>query len=317
MIDLKRRAMLRSLSTLAGASILAPVAGPANNSSLPQIPSERRSTGVEPSPSSRDTFSAAAMRESVSRTAGLIPDLTFETLASGKANQRALAAAKQTVDNQDSPFNPLLLYGADGAGKGHMMNAIGNRILERNPRAQVQYVHTENFIAIARRAAINGDLDNFMRKYESLDALLIDDVRYFCGESFSQEKLLRIFDLLENRGSLIVMADTLRPKDWFGNFDREFMDRHLFFILAKSRAFELGSADLALRVSALRAIALRNGIALDDETNRFIAQRVQSRGLRELEVDLVGIYLYARYFKGQNVSLSLAQDYFFRLKSLA
>lgn len=107
--------------------------------------------------------------------ANLNPDLTFDTFVEGKSKQIALAACIQIAKNPGSEYNPLFIYGDVGMGKTHLMHAVGNMLLEKNPDAKVMYVQAERFVAEMIRAPQHNGIDKFKKTYRSLNALLIDD----------------------------------------------------------------------------------------------------------------------------------------------
>ncbi len=71
----------------------------------------------------------------------LNPSFTFDSFVTGKANQLARAAALQVAEHPGVAYNPLFVYGGVGLGKTHLIQAIGNMLLEFNPSANVRYIH--------------------------------------------------------------------------------------------------------------------------------------------------------------------------------
>ena len=51
------------------------------------------------------------------------------------------------------------------------MHAVGNRILENNPDAQIVYIHSERFVSHMVKALQHNAMDEFKQHYRSLDAL--------------------------------------------------------------------------------------------------------------------------------------------------
>ena len=132
----------------------------------------------------------AAPREAspASLESRLSPGFTFDTFVEGKSNQLAKAAASQVGENPGKSYNPLFIYGGVGLGKTHLMHAIGNSMLARNPAAKVAYVHSERFVGDMVRGLQHNTISEFKRSYRSLDALLIDDIQFFAGKERSQEE---------------------------------------------------------------------------------------------------------------------------------
>lgn len=105
---------------------------------------------------------------------------TFDNFVEGKSNQLARAAARQVADNPGGAYNPLFLYGGTGLGKTHLLHAVGNGIMARKPNAKVVYMHSERFVQDMVKALQNNAIEEFKRYYRSVDALLIDDIQFFC-----------------------------------------------------------------------------------------------------------------------------------------
>ena len=79
-------------------------------------------------------------------------EFTFENFVEGKSNQLARAASIQIAENPGKSYNPLFICGGVGLGKTHLMHAVGNHLLSKNPTARVAYLHSERFVADMVRA---------------------------------------------------------------------------------------------------------------------------------------------------------------------
>ena len=116
----------------------------------------------------------------------LNPSFTFDSFVTGKANQLARAAALQVSEHPGVAYNPLFVYGGVGLGKTHLIQAIGNMLLEFNPSANVRYIHAEQYVSDVVRAYQHKAFDGFKKYYHSLDLLLIDDIQFFNGKNRTQ-----------------------------------------------------------------------------------------------------------------------------------
>ena len=104
----------------------------------------------------------------------LNPENTFERFVEGKSNQLARAAAMQVGQNPGSAYNPLFIYGGVGLGKTHLMQSVGNLILENQPGAQVAYVHSEKFVGDMVKALQHNTLSTTSRKLLPLGGCAAD-----------------------------------------------------------------------------------------------------------------------------------------------
>lgn len=239
-------------------------------------------------------------RQTPNEETRLNPNFTFASFVRGKANDLARAAALQVSDNPGSGYNPLFVYGGVGLGKTHLIQAIGNKVLENNPKANVRYIHAERYVSDMVKAFRHKSFDDFKRKYDSLDVLLIDDIQFFAGKDRTQEEFFYTFNnLIESHKQVIITSDTF-PKDMEGIEDR-----------LKSRfswglTVMLDPPELEMRVAILLNKAQQENEQLDENTAFFIAKQIRSN-VRELEGALKRVIAYARFHQ-QPIGVDLAKE---------
>jgi len=225
---------------------------------------------------------------------------TFESFVEGKSNQLARAAAFQVSQNPGSAYNPLFIYGGVGLGKTHLMHAIGNQIVARNPAAKVAYVHSERFVSDMVRGLQHNTIAEFKRSYRSLDALLIDDIQFFAGKDRSQEEFFHTFNaLLEGQRQIILTCDRY-PKEVAG------LEERLKSRFGWGLTVAIEQPELETSVAILMSKAAAEGETLPEEVAFFLAQRIRSN-VRELEGALRRVLANSR-FTGQPITLEFAKD---------
>src|SRR6266850_3525892 len=162
---------------------------------------------------------APAPKPKIREQSRLSPSFTFDSFVTGKANQLARAAALQVSEHPGVAYNPLFVYGGVGLGKTHLIQAIGNLLLELSPSAKVRYIHAERYVSDVVRAYQHKAFDGFKKYYHSLDLLLIDDIQFFSGKNRTQEEFFYAFNaLIEAHKQVIITCDTY-PKEIAGNDD--------------------------------------------------------------------------------------------------
>jgi chromosomal replication initiator protein len=231
----------------------------------------------------------------------LNPRMTFANFVEGKSNQLACATSQQVGDHADTGYNPLFIYGGVGLGKTHLMHAIGNRILERDPAAKVIYVYAERFVNDMISAIRNSRMEEFKQHYRSLDALLIDDIQFFAGKDRSMEEFFHTFNALLEGQKRIILASDKFPRDLEGIEDR-----------LKTRfnwglTVQIESPDLETRVAILRKKAEDAGLHLPNEVSFFIGKRFHSN-IRDLEGALQRVIASMRLKCITQVTLDFVQN---------
>jgi chromosomal replication initiator protein len=225
---------------------------------------------------------------------------TFENFVEGKSNQLARAAALQVGANPGSAYNPLFIYGGVGLGKTHLMHAVGNVIIAREPSAKVAYIHSERFVGDMVRGLQHNTIAEFKKTYRSLDALLIDDIQFFAGKERSQEEFFHTFNaLLEGQRQIILTCDRY-PKEVSG------LEERLKSRFGWGLTVAIEPPELETSVAILMSKADAEHYRVPEEVAFFIAQRIRSN-VRELEGALRRVIANSQ-FTGQPITLDFTKE---------
>src|SRR5674476_873128 len=106
------------------------------------------------------------------------PRARFDNYVVGTANRLAVAAARAVAEAPGAVYNPLFIYSSSGLGKTHLIGAIGNHAIQRNPELSVEYVALEDFVQQLHAAIASGEMERFKHRYGRVDVLLVDDVQF-------------------------------------------------------------------------------------------------------------------------------------------
>ena len=206
----------------------------------------------------------------------LDPKYTFETFVVGNNNRFAHAAALAVGNEPGISYNPLFLYGGVGLGKTHLMQAIGNRILENNPKSNVLYVTSEKFTNQLINAIKDSKTEMFRNKYRNIDVLLIDDIQFIAGKERIQEEFFHTFNTLREARKQIIISSDKPPRDI------EFLEDRLKSRFEWGLLADISCPDYETRLAILRKKAQDEGIIIDDAILSDIATKIDSN-IRELE----------------------------------
>ena len=221
-------------------------------------------------------------------SSNLKPEFTFENFVVGNNNQFAHAVALAVAERPSITYNPLFLYGGVGLGKTHLMQAIGNKILQDNPQAKVLYVTSEQFINELIYAIQNPNYKNelFRDKYRNIDVLLIDDIQFIAGKKTGQEEFFHTFNALyENRKQIVISSD--RPPRDISLLEERLRSRFECGVLT-----DLDKPDYETRLAILKKKIQTANLIIDDYILSVIANKVSSN-VRELEGALNKIVAYS------------------------
>ncbi len=229
---------------------------------------------------SADTMSDEENSQPSTETAvnksSLNPKYTFETFVVGNDNRLAYAAALAVGNEPGQAYNPLFLYGGVGLGKTHLMNAIGNRILEKNKSCNVLYVTSEKFTNQLINAIRDNKNEIFRKKYRNIDVLLIDDIQFIARKERIQEEFFHTFNTLYENGKQIIISSDKAPRDIPFLEDR-LVSRFEWGLLA-----DISQPDYETRLAILRKKAQEENLIIDDFILSNIANKIDSN-VRELE----------------------------------
>ena len=243
---------------------------------------------------------AAAERNNVNADLLLNPKYTFDTFVVGSNNNFAHAAALAVAQSPGKSYNPLFLYGGVGLGKTHLLNAIGQHVINNKKNARVAYVSSEKFTNEYIDAIQNNQLVRFRKKYRLTDVLLIDDIQFLAGKERIQEEFFHTFNALhEGRKQIVLTCD--RPVSELQNLEQRLMSRFEWGLVT-----DLQPPDVETRMAILRQKEKLMGMELPEDIIQFLAQRIRAN-IRRLEGALIRVTSYAS-LTGKKLTIEVVED---------
>ncbi len=233
----------------------------------------------------------------------LDPRHTFEQFVIGDDNRLAHAAALTVAEMPAQAYNPLVICGAPGLGKTHLLHAIATYLATHAGHLRVRYATGETFANHFRSALrAHGQIDDFKASYRANDVLLLDDADFLEGKAQTETELRHTVEALYERGGQLVLTADRPPKS-LATLDHRLRER-----LGGGLVAQLDPPDLATRLAILRMRARRDSLTLTDSSAlEVIAQRVTGN-IRLLEGALIG--LVARHsLTRRPIDAALAEEY--------
>ena len=226
----------------------------------------------------------------------LNPKYTFDNFVTGNSNQFAHAAAIAVAESPGRTYNPLFIYGGVGLGKTHLMNAIGNRVLDTRHDVSVLYVSSEQFTNEVVSSLRHDKMVELKEKYRNLDLLLLDDVQFIANKTATQEEFFYTFNALYEKQKQIVISCDRPPKEISEVTDR-LRSRFNMGLIADIQPPDV-ETKMAIIYKKAEMMEIKN---IPDEVVIFLANRIKSN-IRELEGSLIRIAAQAS-LTGEEINL--------------
>ena len=230
----------------------------------------------------------------------LNPNYTFEKFVVGNGNQMAHAAALAVAENPGQIYNPLFIYGGAGLGKTHLMQAIGNSILDRNPNMKIKYVSSESFMNDYISSLQLKNQAVFRTEYRNVDLLLVDDIQFLADKVGTQEEFFNTFEtLFRNNRQIVLTADRL-PNE-IQNLQKRLVTRFKMGL-----PVDITPPDFETRIAILREKSQSLGLDLPNEALNYISGHFDS-SVRDLEGALSRIKVYTSMTDGPITTSMVAE----------
>ncbi|MBI5213776.1 MAG: chromosomal replication initiator protein DnaA [Nitrospirae bacterium] len=235
-----------------------------------------------------------------SRGIYLNPKYTFGTFVVGPSNQFVHAAAVRVGENPGFAYNPLFIYGGVGLGKTHIINAVGNAIVDKHPGTIVHYVSAEQFTNEVIASIRHEKMGEFKEKYRNVDVLLVDDIQFIAGKTTTQEEFFHTFNSLYEKQRQIVISSDRSPMEIADITDR-LRSRFSMGLIA-----DIQPPEVETKIAIIHKKAGIEKMEISDDVAYFIATKVKSN-IRELEGCLIKLGAHAS-LTGMPIDINLARN---------
>ena len=256
-------------------------------------PRKERS-GANLSPSPMDVDKAADIDTQ------LDPHLNFKNYIEGTSNKLARSLGLSIAEHPSQPqFNPMFIYGPSGCGKTHLINAIGLRCKQLYPEKRVLYISARLFQSQFVDANLHSSINDFIRFYQTIDMLIVDDIQEWVNATKTQDTFFHIFNHLFRNGKRILLASDRPPVDLKG------MNERLLTRFSCGLIAELEKPNVELCTDILKNKIRRDGLHIPDDVIHFIASTANG-SVRDLEGVVNSLLAYSVVYNS-NIDMRLAE----------
>jgi len=216
----------------------------------------------------------------------------------GSCNRLAFAAAHHVASGCDRSLNPLVVHGAVGLGKTHLVRGICHEWNRRDPGGAL-YLSGESFTNQFLASLQHHSLDGFRKKFEDIGLLALDDLQFLASKPATQDEFLQVYNFLTNLNKQVVLASDSHP------MEIERLRDTLRTRLVSGMMVRLDPPEYETRLAILRRKLDAKCDLVPEEVLAFIAESIRA-SVRELEGAATTLMATAR-LAGEKVDLTTAR----------
>ena len=230
----------------------------------------------------------------------LNPHLSFANYIEGASNKLPRSVGQSIAEHPNTTqFNPMFIYGPSGCGKTHLVNAIGLRTKQLYLQKRVLYISARLFQVQYTNAVLQNSTNDFIRFYQTIDMLIVDDIQEWISAPKTQDTFFHIFDHLFRNGKRIILASDRPPVDLKG------MPERLLTRFSCGLIAELEKPNTQLCVDILENKIRKDGLHIPRDVIEFISQTANG-SVRDLQGVINSLMAYSIVYNS-NIDMRLAE----------
>jgi chromosomal replication initiator protein len=137
-----------------------------------------------------------------------LPIWRLDDLFESPGNRMALQAARAVAGEPARRYNPLVIVGASGVGKTHLLHALGNALATRL-KGPVGCLSAHEFTGELIEAIDRDAVPAWRARYRGVAAFLLDDVHLVAQKDRTQDELFVLFNFLIESGRQMVFTSAV------------------------------------------------------------------------------------------------------------
>lgn len=230
-------------------------------------------------------------------------NFTFENYIVGSSNRFAHAAAMAVADSESTinQYNPLVIYGNSGVGKTHLLLAVKNHTAKKFPNKKVEYIRGEDFTNNMIKAIQDGSIEDFRKRFRTVDVFLMDDIHFIAGKDSTQEEFFNTFNTLYHQNKQIIVTCDRPPKD-IKTLEERIRSRFEGGVMA-----DITPPDFETRVGIINTKASLLNLTLEENIVYFIAEHIKMN-TRQLEGVVKKLQAYVN-LQNKTPTISVVQGF--------
>ena len=190
----------------------------------------------------------------------------LDDLMEGPGNRMAVQAARAVVAEPASRYNPLVIVGASGVGKTHLLHAVGNA-LGVKAKGPVACLSAHEFTGELIEAIDRDAIGPWRARYRGASAFLLDDFHLVAEKDRTQDELFVLFNFLMESGRQMIFSSAVPLSELKG------VEARLRTRLEGGLVVDLPAPDRELRHQVLERLLQSKSGSPDPELVGYLSSR--------------------------------------------
>jgi chromosomal replication initiator protein DnaA len=190
----------------------------------------------------------------------------LDELVEAPGNRMALQASRAVVAEPGVRYNPLVITGASGVGKTHLLHALGNSLLAGN-RSPVACLSAHEFTSELIEAIDRDAVGAWRARYRRAQAFLLDDFHLVADKDRTQDELFVLFNDMIGSGRQMIFTSAVPLAELTG------VEARLRTRLEGGLVVELPPPERELRQAVVERLLLSTLGSSDSELAEYLGSR--------------------------------------------
>lgn len=223
----------------------------------------------------------------------------FENFASDERNEKTLKLCRAFAEGAPGQPKSLALHGPKGAGKTHLLSAMGGLVKELAGEGAALYLDVGVLAEKVMEEGAYERVKRFTAKYENAAFLALDNLDLAAGRGAAEEQVFHLYNAVAEGGGRLAAAASTPPSRWTFN-------DHLRTRLLWGQVLRLEPVGDDGMARALIKMAADAGFVLPESAARWLVTRLP----RDPESLMGALRRIDRYSltTGRKVSIDLIKE---------
>jgi len=143
----------------------------------------------------------------------LVEDYTFSKFKLDPSNEEAYKVMKSTAEKPRRGPDLIFMWGGEGVGKSHLVNALTKELYEKQSRINIFLLHGDLFVEDLKMERGRHARGKLRRRCLAADLLIVDDVHLIFENKYATDEFMTVLDQRVLDGLKVVLVSNRSPEE--------------------------------------------------------------------------------------------------------